>query len=171
MTRTTAVVLAFALAGCAGVSDLSSPPSAGVADHASDVRRKVDEATAAGRYEDAWNLEAQAGTDRARLEAIALASLRAGKGPYEDMFAALRKKFGGLSTEARAKVDALALEREQAGRWDDAVDVQLVTADDAPAYEAAWEVYRRTPVRNALDVLEAIEDARAQATPATGAPK
>ncbi|MBL9087746.1 MAG: hypothetical protein JNM10_11455 [Planctomycetia bacterium] len=169
-------VLALALAGCAGLSDLSAPASPSLGNHAQDVRRKADEALAAGKFEEAWNLEAAAGTDRSRLEAIALASLAADKGPYEDMFPALRKKFGGLSTEARAKVDALAAERETAGHFDDAVDLQLVAADDAPAYEAAWGVYKRTPVKDALDVLERIQDAAARAAPpptapAGGAPK
>lgn len=167
--RSAAWVLAFALAGCAGVADLSSPASPSVGSHAQDVRRKADEALAAGKFEEAWNLEAAAGTDRSRLEAIALAALAADKGPYDDMFPALRKKFGGLSTEARAKVDALAGERESAGQFDDAVDVQIVAADDAPAYEAAWGVYKRTPVKDALEVLERIQDAAAKATPAAGA--
>ena len=176
MARSIAWVLAFALVGCAGVSDLSAPASPTLGSHAQDVRRKADEALAAGKFEEAWNLEAAAGTDRSRLEAIALAALAADKGPYEDMFPALRKKFGGLSTEARAKVDALAQERETAGHFDDAVDLQLVAADDAPAYAAAWDVYKRTPVKDALEVLERIQAAAAKATPpptapAGGAPK
>lgn len=175
MARSLVWVVAFALAGCAGVSDLTAPASSGIGTHAQDVRRKADEALAAGKFEEAWNLEAAAGTDRARLEAIALASLAADKGPYEDMFPALRKKFGGLSTEARARVDALAQEREAAGQYDAAVALQLVAADDAPAYDAAWGVYKRTPVKDALEVLETIEAAAAKATPAAspagGAPK
>jgi hypothetical protein len=169
MVRSMAWVVAFALVGCAGVSDLSTPASPSLGRHVEDVRRKADEALAAGRFADAWNLEAQAGTDRARLEAIALAALVADQGPYEDMFPALRMRFGGLSTEARAKVDALAREREGAGRYAAAADVQIVAADDAPAYEAAWDVYKRTPVKDALAVLERIE-AAAKAAPAARAP-
>jgi len=171
MTRTTALLLAFALGGCAGVADLSTTPPASVADRSGEVRRKADEALAAGRFDDAWNLEAQAGTDRSRLEAIALAALTAEKGAYDDMFPALRKKFGGLSTETRAKVDARAQEYEAAGRWADAVDVQLTTADDAPVYEAAWGVYRRVPVKEALATLTRIEKATAEAKAPAGSPK
>ena len=58
------------------------------------MRRKVDEAVTAKKYSDAWDLEARAGQDRARLENIAMTSLEADSGPYEDMIAQLRKKFG-----------------------------------------------------------------------------
>ena len=171
MTRSTALLFMLALGGCAGVSNLSTAPPASVADRSGDVRRKADEALAAGRFDDAWNLEAQAGTDRPRLEAIALAALTAESGGYDEMFPALRTKFGGLSTETRAKIDALAQGYETAGRWADAVDVHLLTADDAPAYEAAWGVYRRVPVKDALAMLTRIEAATAEAKASSGAPK
>ncbi len=132
-----------------------------------DVRRKADEALAAGKFEEAWNLEAQPAPTAPASRRSRSRPLAADKGAYEEMFPALRKKFGGLSTEARAKVDALAGEREAAGQFDDAVDLQIVAADDAPAYEAAWAVYKRAPVKDALEVLERIE-AAAKAEPAAG---
>jgi hypothetical protein len=45
-----------------------------------------------------------------------------------------------------------------------------VAADDAPAYQAAWALYDRTPVKDALGVLEKIQKARKDATP-DGSPK
>lgn len=166
MARPVVVLLGLAtvgaLAACAGVSDLSGPaPRLG--DHVADVRAKADEARKAHRHGDAWNLEAQAGADRARLEAIALDALAADAGPYEDMLKALRAKFGGLSPEGRARVDGLVRDHEGAGRFDDALDVELVAADDPPAFAKGWELWRRAPAKDALGLLEKLEQARADA--------
>lgn len=153
----------LALLGCAGVEPLRAGGDVPLADRTPEIRAKVDEATAKGRYADAWNLEAQTGTDRARLEAIALAALAADRGPYDDMLAALRGRFGGLSEAGRARVEEIAAGQEAVGRFDDAAATQLVAADDAPAFARAWDVYRRAPVDDALPILRAIERARERA--------
>lgn len=153
------VVGVLFLSGCAGVEPLRTGDEASLAGHAEDIRAKADEAKAKGRYADAWNLEAQAGTDRARLESIALAALAADSGPYDDMLAALRVRFGGLSDPGRARVEEVAAGQEAAGRFEDAAATHLAAADDAPAYARAWDVYRRAPVDDALAILRAIERA------------
>jgi hypothetical protein len=158
-TRLLAVAL-LATASCSGVSEIRSAPRNLGGDEPQRVRKKADQALAEAKYAVAWDTEAEAGADRDRLEAIMLASLSAGRGPYEAMLAELRRKFGGLSPGARARVDALAREREAAGRWTDAVDVQIVAADDPPAFAAAWGVHERAPPRDALAVLQRIQDAR-----------
>jgi hypothetical protein len=148
------------LAACTGAADLKGPDRTVPADASAALRRKADEALTEAKYADAWNLEAQAGSDRARLEAIAVASLDADNGPYEDMMKALRGKFGGLSADARSRVSAVTKKFEADRKWTDAAEVEIVTADDAPAYQGAWGVYTRTPVKDALDVYQRIEKAR-----------
>jgi hypothetical protein len=112
MARRIVCVLVLALTGCAGVSDLTAPATPALGDRSGAVRAKADAAVKEGKYADAWNLEAQAGSDRGRLEAIALASLEADRGPYEDMLKALRTKFGGLTPAGRARVEALVRAKE-----------------------------------------------------------
>ena len=158
--RLIALAGALALAACSSVAELSGPEKRPPADATAALRRKADEGLKEGRYADAWDLEAQAGTDRARLEAIAMGSLEAEKGPYEEMLKELRKKFGGLTPEARGRIDALAKKREDAGKWKDAAELQIIAADDPPKFAAAWAVYEKTPVKHALAVYEKIEKAR-----------
>lgn len=179
MVRAVAVVALLALAGCAGVDDLSSakgaPRGAVAASPAGSreaaLRRKADAALAERSYADAWNLEAAAGSDAERLSAIAVASLEADRGPYEDMFAALHAKFGGLPPTARARVEAVVKAAESEGAWSRAVNVALVTAADAPTYAAAWAVYERAPTKEALGLYRTIQKAQtAHAEKAAPAP-
>lgn len=158
--RRIAATIALALAGCSGVTDLEKPQPPLQGNEPAAVRRKVDEAVQAKKFSDAWDLEARAGTDRARLENIAMTSLEADSGPYEDMIAQLRKKFGGLSPTARARVDAATSAAESNRKWTRAVEIQIDAADDPPAFKGAWAVYDRTPPKDALAVLEAITKAR-----------
>lgn len=167
MLRAAAVPVLLLLAGCAGVDDLKAPRAAAGAEPATAhraeegaLRRKADAALAERRYADAWNLEAAAGTDADRLASIAVASLEADQGPYEDMFAALIARFSKLPTAARARVEAVGRAAEAEGDWSRAVEVALVTAEDAPAYAAAWAVYERAPTKEALDLYRAVEKAR-----------
>jgi hypothetical protein len=148
------------LAGCSGVADLSKPAPSLAGDERAAVARKSDQALKEGKYSDAWELEVHAGGDRARLEAIALVPLKADEGPYEEMFAQLVKKFGGVTPKARTAVDAATNEAEGTGRWKRAADIQIAAADDAPAYKGAWAVYDRTPPSKALEVLDRIHAAR-----------
>ncbi len=162
MRRRFALVIALAslLPACSGVSDLGKAPTPFAGTEGDAVRKKADAALAEKKYAEAWNLEAQAGTDRARLEAIALASLEADEGPFEDMLAQLRTKFGGLSPEGRARVTAFTSKELGLAHWARAVDVELAAADDAPAYAGAWRVYEQTPPGEALAVLESLRAAR-----------
>jgi len=173
MRRRFSLVIAFAslLPACSGVSDLGKSPAPFAGTEGDVVRKKADAALAEKKYADAWNLEAQAGTDRARLEAIALASLEADEGPFEDMFVQLRTKFGGLSPEGRARVTALATKEVGAKHWARAADAEIAAADDAPTYGGAWRVYEQTPPDEALAVLETIRGARKDHDAATAAAK
>jgi hypothetical protein len=164
--RMLAVPFLLTLAACSGVRGLSEAREPLLGDEPATVRRTSDAALEESRYADAWNLEASAGEDRTRLEAVALASLEADRGPYEDMLAELRTRFGGLSPAARARVDALVARRIADRQWSAAAEVEIVAADDAPAYRAAWAVYERTPPKDALAVLETIQKARKDHAPA-----
>ena len=161
--------LALLLASCSGVTELSGSGGAGAGapakslpgDEAAALRKKADEAFAKKAWADAWNLEAEAGTDRARLERIAVAALEADSGPYEKMFAQLRSKFGGITPEARARATAIVVKDEGEHRWKDAAKVEIDTAEDPPAYTRAFAVYDRTPPGDALGVLALLQSARA----------
>lgn len=173
MRRRMPLVLALAalLPACAGVSDLGKAPDPFTGAEGAAVRKKADAAVAAKKFGDAWNLEAQSGTDRARLEAVALASLEADEGPYEGMFEQLRKKFGGLSPEGRARVTALSGKEMGVKHWTRAADIELVAADAPPEYPGAWAVYEKTPPDEALAVLVAIRKAKQAHDPAPAAEK
>lgn len=162
--RLAVALAALLLAACSGPTSLRSGRDPLVSDPAevASVRAKVDQAVKEGQYADAWNLEAAAGRDRARLEAIALASLAADEGPYEKMFAELLGAFHGLTPEARARVGVESKKAMDASKWERAAEIELVAAEDAPAYKAAFAVYERTPVGDALGVLRKIERARAK---------
>jgi hypothetical protein len=159
--RRLAVLLApVLLAGCTGVADLKETRRPLSGDEVTLVRKRADEALGEKRWQAAWDQEAEAGADRDRLEAVFLASLAADQGPYEDMLAQLRAKFGGLSDSAKTSVARLANEHEGKGEWKKAVDVLILTAEDAPAYRAAWDLYTRASLKAAPEVLHRIQDAR-----------
>ena len=164
--RALAVPFLLTLAACSGVKSLSEAREPLQGNEPAAVRRTSDAALKEERFSDAWNLEAAAGEDRARLEGVALASLEAERGPYEDMFAELRAKFGGLSPAARARVYALVVKRLGERRWTDDVEIELLAAEDPPTFKAAWAVYERTPPKDALAVLETIQEARKDVAPA-----
>ena len=158
----TVALLALA-AGCSGVRELSSPSRPLSASESQTVRAKSDELKAQKKWTDAWDQEVQAGADRGRLEGIALASLEADDGPFEDMLEQLRKKFGGLTDGGKAKVREIATAAEGKSDWKRAADVWIATADDAPEYKAAFDLYARatgTNVKYAPDVLKRIQNAR-----------
>jgi len=159
------------LASCSSVSDLSGGAATGGSsggaaskslpqDEATALRKKADEAYAKKAWADAWNLEAEAGLDRARLERVAMGALEADSGPFEKMFAQLRAKFGGITAEARARVTVLRKKAEEEKRWKDAAQIEIDTAEDPPAYAGAFAVYELTPPGDALAVLTKIRDAR-----------
>lgn len=155
-------LLGLALGACSSVGAIDAPrrPLAGT--EPTTVRAKADEAVAKEDFSAAWNHELHAGADRGRLETIFLAALADDDGDAGEMFAQLRKAFGGLTPDGQAKVDAVAsrAEAETPPRWKRSVEVHLLTAKDPPEFSAAWDVYRRAPPDDALDILEAIQDAR-----------
>ncbi len=152
--------LALTLAACTGVASLDRPTRALEGEEPSVVRRRSDEALQAKEWSLAWNMEVQAGADRARLETIALAALDADSGDAADMIDALRAKHGGLTDAGKARVKEVAAKHEAAGEWKAAAQTWITAADDAPKYSAAWDVYARTPVKQALGVLDRIQKAR-----------
>jgi len=127
------------------------------------IRHQVAQAVAAGRYKAAWNQEIEAGAERARLEAVALAALAHDSGQAEAMFAALRAKWGNLGPSSRARVEALVAEAKGLGKWTQALRLELKTADDPPAYKLAWALYASAPVDRASALLGDIKDAQADA--------
>ena len=153
-------LLALALAGCSGVHSIDEPRRPLQGGEPQTVRQKADESLAKKEYATAWNHELQAGAAPARLEAIFLAALAADDGDAEDMIAQLRKSQGGLSSEAQAKVAEIATAAEGRGEWTRAAEIHVVAAKDPPEFSAAWDVYRRAPPKDALAVLETIQQAR-----------
>jgi hypothetical protein len=87
------------------------------------------------------------------------------------MLAELIGAFHGLSPEARARVGVESKKAVEAGKWTRAAEIELAAAEDAPAYKAAFAVYERTPVGDALAVLEKIERARKKLAPSPAAPR
>ena len=126
------------------------------------VRAQVEKAVAEKRWESAWNQEVAAGGDRHRLELIALAALRDESGDADDMFEALHEKWKGITPAARQAIDRMRVESEGRDRpdWDRALEIELVTADDPPAFKRAWDVYKRADARAAEDLLERLQEAR-----------
>lgn len=116
---------------------------------------------AAKRWKVAWNQEIEAGADRAQLQEIALAALADRSRHAGDMLAALHQRFGALPAAGRARVDGLVREAKSEGHWSRALDIELLSADDAPAFSQAWALYQDAPVERAPDLLEAIQEARA----------
>ena len=160
-----AVLLFLVASACTDLAALdgggTAPPLAGAEQEA--VREQVEKALAEKRFKTAWNQEVAAGADRARLEAIALAALEAQSGHADDMFVALRAKHETLSNGARARVDALVTTARQEGSWSRALELELMTADDPGDFARAWSVYRAAPTGVAPGLLEAIQEAKADA--------
>jgi hypothetical protein len=155
-----AAALAFVFCACSGVTDLSRPQRPLATNEQDLTRTKVDEALRAKQWKNAWNLEAAAGTNQGRLEQIALATLEDDDGDAEEMLEQIRKKFGGYSEGLKAGIRELTQKAVDAKDYKRAVDIQLASADDAPKYEGAWDVFQRTPAKDALSILERINGAR-----------
>jgi hypothetical protein len=155
-------------AACSNVTALDAPRRPLSPGEPPTVREKSDEALAAKQYAVAWNHEFHAGGDRARLEAIFLAALADDAGAAEDMMEQLRAAHGGLSEGATARAKEVAAAEEGRGDWERAAEVLVLVASDAPAFEAAWDVYRRAPPKDALTVLETIQQARVEHEQAAG---
>lgn len=127
------------------------------------VRSKVDQALeGAGRVDwtAAWNQEVQAGADPERLSRIALGALRADATDAADMYAALVRKWGPLAGPHRAEVTALVQSALGRGDWSRALEIELLTADDAPTYSRAWALYEQAPLAEGPGLLQEIHDAR-----------
>lgn len=127
------------------------------------IRGQAEKALDEGRYKMAWNLEVDAGGDRARLEAVALAALEGRSRHVGDMFAALRTKHGALAAGPRGRVDGLVAAARDAGRWSRALEMELFTADDPGNFSRAWAVYRQVPAEQSAALLPLLQDAQAAA--------
>lgn len=149
-----------ALAACTSVADLGRPSRPLLGDEPVLVRNKSDEALKQERWADAWNLEKEAGADRARLEEIALVTLEHEHSDAADMFQRLREKFGGISEGAKQRVADLTQKAIAGREWKRAAEIQILAADDPPTYKGAWDVYVQTPVSENLAILMRIQKAR-----------
>jgi hypothetical protein len=156
--------LLLALGACSGLKDVGEGPLTLSDSEKERVRARVDRdlADAKGRkdWAAAWNQEVGAGSDRDRLEGFALGALEAADGDAEDMFAALRKKWGPLGAASRRRVEALVEDAIAKKDWERALEIEILTADDPPTYARAFALYERCPAREAEDLLEAIDEAR-----------
>jgi hypothetical protein len=155
-----ASLFALALSACSNVASLDAPRRPLAPGEPKTVRAKSDEALAGKDYALAWNHEFHAGADRARLEAIFLAALEDDASPADDMHEQLAKAHGGLTPEASQRVKEIAGQAEGKEDWVRSAEIHLLTASDAPEFQAAWDVYRRAPPKAALSVLEEIQEAR-----------
>ncbi len=158
--RISALVPLLALAACNDVGDLGKPSRPLLGDEPQWVRRKADEALQQERWVDAWNLEKEAGGDRSRVEEVALQALAHEVSDSRDMFQRIREKFGGLSEGAKARVKALTDKAVADRDWRHATEMQVLAADDAPAFKGAWDVFLVTPQGEALGILQRIQKAR-----------
>lgn len=152
--------LFLTLAACSGVSGLDEEPMALSSVEKARVDGQVSKALEARRWTAAWNQAVDGGASRERFESIAVSALADDDGDAADMLEALRAKWGGLTPAARGRVDELVQEELRRRDWERAVEIELLAADDAPAYEAAWALYEDAPPHKAHDLLQAIDEAR-----------
>jgi hypothetical protein len=157
-----AALAAAALAACSGVSKVKDAPADLSASETSAVRAKAKEAEAKKDWAVAWNHEVEAGASRERLEEIALEALADEDGDAADMLREIRRKWTDLSPAGRARVDALVEQAKGKEEWERAAEIEILAANDAPEFKAAWEVYKSAPPDPALDVLAEIQKARAE---------
>jgi len=161
------LVLVLLLGACSSLSSLEDGSGGDVAplaaSEAEAVRAQSEKALAEQRFKTAWNHEVAAGADRARLERIALGALAARSAHADDMFVALRKKHGALSSGAREGVRRLVSEARAREDWRRALAIELLTADDPPAYTGGWALYREAPADRATALLETLQAAKTDA--------
>ena len=166
--RLTILLLLVAVgSGCSGISALDATGDAQTAGapglsqgEQAAVRSQVSRAVDAGRWKIAWNQEVEAGADRAALERIALGALHDDSRHAEDMLTALRERWGALSSDGRAQVSGWVVEATAEGRWRRALGLELLSADDPPAFTRAWALYQGAPVELAPELLDDIQGAR-----------
>jgi hypothetical protein len=153
-------LLAGGLSACSGVGSLTADAPKLTSAEKDSVRVQVEKALTQKRYNLAWEQEVAAGADRAQLERIALLALRGRSGHAESMLAALRERHGDLTPEMRALITQEAEAAKASRHWERAVQIELQAAGDAPAYEAAWALYRAAPADRAPGLLKAITAAK-----------
>ena len=160
LQRSAVLICCLILGACASIRGLDEDPLPLSTTEKARVNTQVDKALAGNDWDAAWNQTVDAGADRSRLEAVALAALADKDGAAPDMFEALVEKWGALTPPARGQVAALVEASVAENDWDRAVELELLTAEDAPTYAAAWVVYDRAPPSKAEAVLAAIVEAR-----------
>jgi hypothetical protein len=148
-------------AGCStSIRAVDAPRMTLAPDEREAVSTQAETARKAGEWSDAWNQAVEAGGDRERLEAIAVDALLDDDDDGDDMLAEVRRVWGGFGPAAEQRIDAAIEEAITRGRWSRAIGLAIRTADDAPKYERAWDVYRRAPADEAGDLLEDLREAR-----------
>jgi hypothetical protein len=158
--RALLVLIALAATACSRVAALDTRPMDLSEPERAAVREQADRSRGEKEWKDAWNQEVEAGADRARLETIALEAAADSDGDAKDMFAELRRRWGGLSETAQDGLARVLQKAEAEKDYGLAVEVLILAADDAPTYAGAWDLYRRAPPDEAVDILGEIRLAR-----------
>lgn len=158
--RSLGVLVLLLGAGACSIRSLDEPRAELSEQERSRVAGQVESALADEEWEVAWNQAVDGGLDRARLEAVALATLRARDARGEAMVEELREAYGGLTEEGAREAAVIAEALSGEGQWKWSARVLVWTAADAPAYRRAWDLYDQAPAKKASDVLEVILEAR-----------
>ena len=158
------LLLALVLGACTSVKTLDTPARGFQPDAKARVAKRIQDAIDDKEWTAAWNMAVDMGATRAKFEDIAARAVIDDAAAEQDMVEALRARYGtlgpGFLTPVRAHVDHLIAVKKDLER---AVEIELLTANDAPRYERAWAIYDHVPADDAPDVLEMIADARAEA--------
>jgi hypothetical protein len=152
--------LLLLLAACSSPRALDEAPMDLSPEEGAAVMERVEQGIEQGSFVSAWNQAVDVGAGRETFERIALAALEERDAAAEEMLRAVRDKWGGLTPEGRQRVDRLSAEALRDGTVQRAVQIEILAADDAPAFSGAWRLYREVPQNRAPSVLEAIRDAR-----------
>ena len=163
--RTLLLSLLLIATGCSAPRGLDEKPMNLTAAERGRIEAKVDAARdpRIGDWTGAWNQAVDAGLGQNVFEGIALDALEDDAGVATEMLEALIKKHGGLTPEARARVDRLSDEAAARGDWARALEIQLAAAEDPPTFSAAWELYAKAPPDEGAALLATLREAREKA--------
>lgn len=151
------------LGACASVRGIDDAPGSFSSQEKAKVEVGIDRALSDEEWGAAWDQAVSVGASRARFEAIALQALADDAGVAEAMFEALREKWGALTPDGRTRARALGAAAIREGDWERAAQIEILVADDAPAYAGAWAIYEQAPADEASDILRMIGKARESA--------
>lgn len=154
------------LGGCSGVTDIDAGRSADAqaldSSEKSTVRAQVQAAIDKQEFASAWNQAVAAGATQFELETIAYQTLKARDADAAVMAQRIIDKWGKLTPVSQRIVDKEIEKLTADGEWEDAAELAILTAGDAPTYSAAWKLYQSAPPgEQAEDIFQTIQDARA----------